>query len=676
MFIGNSFILLNSIIKCSLFLVIIRAVFLAACTFDEVQLPLYEIRNENVAFRPSLRFKREHSKSFNPIRIHAHYDTFTDLKYPEIDNLKHVVNASISKISRLLSVIPTEANLLLKRNKACSQFYNSDSSTKRCASIRKGYKQEYCRNKVDSFIIPKEHLLGVTVYDQNGENLPLVSISSGTGIPNTDFILYMASKTTDYCQQQNVIAYSSICQLDETDKPVAGFVNFCPMHLSSALSSSQKVELTLIHELLHILGFSAELFSKFRECDDFGGCFERKAIIHDKGRILMVLPSVIDQMQLHFRCSDPDFGAPLEILKNNQAGSHWDSMILHNSIMAPYLNELTLTSIDPISAALFENTGWYKVNYSATDPYLWGKGSGCNLEKFDYCDYEYSCKMSDSSQMGCDVSHTSVGSCKAIPNQPCGFYELSDTKCSEDFSKACFIVSYSNKTDGNCLNFRCEGEDLKIEFKEHWFRCPSQSQVDTEFLPEFNVISCPDSTVLCQLGKSFSSPASYLDLKSNQLELSQLEPECSQFWIKFSTPLPNSIQPLPFKNNLSLSNAAVQQFADTAGIPNSWISEYELTVRGSFYWLYVCLGAPPNSTLGTNISQEITQSLEELMKNGTLTMDLHYPELRLASHRLIIEPIKGLVALWIIGCVFIGSVIVAVIITSYFKRHSRSKFVI
>jgi len=33
-----------------------------------------------------------------------------------------------------------------------------------------------------------------------------------------------------------------------------------------------------------------------------------------------------------------------------------------------------LTFIDEITLSLFEDSGWYKVNYNYADKFLWGKG--------------------------------------------------------------------------------------------------------------------------------------------------------------------------------------------------------------------------------------------------------------------------------------------------------------
>ena len=44
-----------------------------------------------------------------------------------------------------------------------------------------------------------------------------------------------------------------------------------------------------------------------------------------------------------------------------------------------------LTVIDRITLALFNDTGWYKVNMSRASQLLWGKGMGCNFGSLASC---------------------------------------------------------------------------------------------------------------------------------------------------------------------------------------------------------------------------------------------------------------------------------------------------
>lgn len=78
-----------------------------------------------------------------------------------------------------------------------------------------------------------------------------------------------------------VLAYAGLCILDsDLDRPVAGFVNYCPGSLEADLQSSSSSEgeeetsvddeviqahlrLT-VHEMFHVLAFSSSLFKYFR----------------------------------------------------------------------------------------------------------------------------------------------------------------------------------------------------------------------------------------------------------------------------------------------------------------------------------------------------------------------------------------------------------------------------
>lgn len=52
-----------------------------------------------------------------------------------------------------------------------------------------------------------------------------------------------------------------------------------------------------------------------------------------------------------------------------------------------------LTFLDEITLSVFEDSGWYKVNYEYAEEYPWGKGQGCEFAYSDYClqDTEYFC---------------------------------------------------------------------------------------------------------------------------------------------------------------------------------------------------------------------------------------------------------------------------------------------
>jgi hypothetical protein len=94
-------------------------------------------------------------------------------------------------------------------------------------------------------------------------------------------------------------------------------------------------------------------------------------------RIYMKTPKVIEVGKSHFSCSSLD-SIELEHFGGlGSAFSHWSKRILNTEFMIAdsygenYLSNFTL--------ALFEDSGWYKVDYSKAEIVPWGKDKGCEF---------------------------------------------------------------------------------------------------------------------------------------------------------------------------------------------------------------------------------------------------------------------------------------------------------
>ena len=68
-------------------------------------------------------------------------------------------------------------------------------------------------------------------------------------------------------QSSSIIAYASFCQTDGHGRPIAGYINFCPVWLrGSSGMDEDRTALVTLHELIHTLGFSKDLWHEFRDC--------------------------------------------------------------------------------------------------------------------------------------------------------------------------------------------------------------------------------------------------------------------------------------------------------------------------------------------------------------------------------------------------------------------------
>ncbi len=85
------------------------------------------------------------------------------------------------------------------------------------------------------------------------------TIPSTQGSPNTDLYVFVTAEQTAYCPNANqagTLAYSAACQRDQNDRPIFGYINFCPNSVpNTTASSAYPVALTTaMHELTHVLG--------------------------------------------------------------------------------------------------------------------------------------------------------------------------------------------------------------------------------------------------------------------------------------------------------------------------------------------------------------------------------------------------------------------------------------
>lgn len=95
----------------------------------------------------------------------------------------------------------------------------------------------------------------------------------------------------------------------------------------------------------------------------------------DYTKIYISTPKVLKKAKKYFNCNSM-IGVELEHLGGiGSAYSHWSKRILNTEYMiADSYGENYISSL---SLALFEDSGWYKVDYSKAQDIKWGKGKGC-----------------------------------------------------------------------------------------------------------------------------------------------------------------------------------------------------------------------------------------------------------------------------------------------------------
>uniref|UniRef100_A0A0G2JX27 Leishmanolysin-like peptidase n=1 Tax=Rattus norvegicus TaxID=10116 RepID=A0A0G2JX27_RAT len=369
-----------------------------------------------------------------PLRIQTHYTRGpVPSEARDLDGEARALAAvkeTTRRIQGILAVLPVRGPLLLSRDPAqyCHAVWGDPDTPNyhRCSLLNPGYKGESCLGVK----IPDAHLRGYSLWPEHG--LPQLIQPDGPGVQNTDFLLYVRVAHTSRCHREpSVIAYAACCQLDSEDRPLAGTIVYCAQHLSSPSLGHDDIVMATLHELLHALGFSGQLFKMWRDCPSGlsarENCSTRKQVTRrdEGGQLLLTTPAVSRSLAKHLGVPGTSLGVPLEE-EQGSLSSHWESRLLQGSIMTAAFDGAQHTRLDPITLAAFEDSGWYQVNHSAAEELLWGQGSGPDFGLVSTCRNGSSDFFCTGSGLGCHYLHLDKGRCSSDPMlEGCRMYKPS-----------------------------------------------------------------------------------------------------------------------------------------------------------------------------------------------------------------------------------------------------------
>jgi leishmanolysin len=192
---------------------------------------------------------------------------------------------------------------------------------------------------------------------------------------------------------------------------------------------------TTLHEITHVLGFSAYLFNFF--VDENGNKLGYHNIVKETprrgldGTVVLMLPSVTRIAREHYNCTDIE-GQELENRGDlGSRGSHWEQIVLKNEMLTAISTPDRVYS--QFTLAVLEGTGWYEVNYEQAQNLYWGKNKGCPF-------LEGNCKSNSIYDEFCSAGEA-VG---------CTFDTIGLAECGEGgpFFDSC--MSYNKYSNGDC----------------------------------------------------------------------------------------------------------------------------------------------------------------------------------------------------------------------------------
>ena len=203
-----------------------------------------------------------------------------------------------------------------------------------------------------------------------------------------------------YDLDDGILASAAPCLIDNNLRPIAG-VLFINSELNFEMENTKYyLKNLLFHEITHILAFHPFFFKHLNMSIVSGS----KSYINS--------PIALSKAREHFNCSSLSL-IPLE----NQGGSgsigaHWESRYMLGDYMVS--TDFPDSTTSDITLGLFEDTGFYKVNYYSGGLFKFGKNKGCaffnkkcienekaNFEEFCHIKNEAKCSSSRSLKTSC-----------------------------------------------------------------------------------------------------------------------------------------------------------------------------------------------------------------------------------------------------------------------------------
>ncbi|GLU04392.1 hypothetical protein SLE2022_215420 [Rubroshorea leprosula] len=363
------------------------------------------------------------------------------------------------------------------------------------------------------------------------------------GVVDADLVLLVTTRPTT----GNTLAWAVACERDQWGRAIAGHVNVAPRHLTAEAESL--LSATLIHEVMHVLGFDPHAFAHFRDERKRRRIQVTEQLMDEKlGRMVtrVVLPRVVMHSRHHYGAFSENFtGLELEDGGGRgTSGSHWEKRLLMNEIMTGSVD--TRSVVSKMTLALLEDSGWYQANYSMADRLDWGHNQGtefvtspcnfwkgayhCNTTQLSGCTYnreaEGYCPIvsysGDLPQWARYFPQANKGGQSSLADYCTYFVAYSDGSCTNTNSarapdrmlgevrgsnSRCMASSLvrtgfvrGSMTQGNgCYQHRCKNNSLEVAVDGIWKVCP-QAGGPIQF-PGFNgELICPAYHELCSTG--------------------------------------------------------------------------------------------------------------------------------------------------------------------------------
>ena len=313
----------------------------------------------------------------NPIRFTTSFQ-ITTLSPEEQAYIVGIVGNATERLSRTISLRdPVEGALLLQHR--CEQGWRWSQSGREECGVYADNSNCFEAKHRQQYFGDKEVCTGVFPGD-------CTTTPGGSGAEDTDFILYVTATDNENCSSgasdetgTDRLAQGGFCAVDEeSGRPLAGAINFCPGAID--LDTGRPDVDVAVHEIVHALVFSSELYALYTDADGNVRGYENVVGTNaTTGESYLMTPLVVEAARQQAAC-ESIAGALLENEgAQGTAGVHWESRHYRGETMVGTTPSVDVpTSLSNLTLALFEDSGWYLPHYCMADLLLWQYRAGCD----------------------------------------------------------------------------------------------------------------------------------------------------------------------------------------------------------------------------------------------------------------------------------------------------------
>ena len=302
------------------------------------------------------------------------------------------------------------------------------------------------------------------------EDTPIIPEKYYNESTDADIILFFSIKYL----KSNILAYATSCARDPSSfRPLAGQVIYNSHHAWAHRHFFVNSYATLIHEIIHTLGFDPSMYPYYTRVDGGAPYFVSKSVYN------MFTSQLLSEARSHYSC--PSISSiPMENEgSTGSTGAHFERTIMGNETMVsediqqPILSKFTL--------ALLKDSGFYGVDMMKAEYFDWGKGRGCDFLASDMCQtvgkFQEICHVKD--LLSCGRAHHYITKCKdTVFTDNCMLndrrygcdipYSSDEFRDKEDypknlsfFGKSARCMSYSNsksERSATCVKTTCSAD--------------------------------------------------------------------------------------------------------------------------------------------------------------------------------------------------------------------------